>query len=111
VQRWSDDFAKAAANMVWSDSLTRQCLNQLAGISQPFADKNLSTTAQARYAERLVLGLDRLMTGLAPLYADAKLNQSMNHLFGDVQSLPDFAPTPFIADLSEFHRNLTEVSP
>lgn len=111
VQRWSDAFAKAAANLAWSDDLTRQCLNQLAGNSESFADKNISTPAQARYAERLVLGLDRLMTALAPLYADAKLNQSMTNLFGDVQSLPDFAPRPFVAHLNEFHRNLADLPP
>lgn len=111
VQRWSDDFAKAAANLVWSDNLTRRCLDHLIGTRETFADNSLPAPAQARFAERLVLGLDRLITGLAPLYADARLNQSMNLLFSDVQSLPDFAPASFVTDLTEFHRNLAGLSP
>ncbi|HEY3860413.1 MAG TPA: multiheme c-type cytochrome [Verrucomicrobiae bacterium] len=106
VQHWSDDLAKAAANLAWPDSLSRQCLNALAAAGAPFADKTISAPVQARYAQRLVLGLDRLVTGLAPLYADAKLNQSVNHLFGDVQSLPDFAAGTFAADLNQFQRDL-----
>ncbi|MGA2540955.1 MAG: multiheme c-type cytochrome [Verrucomicrobiota bacterium] len=110
VQRWSDDFAKTAANLVWSDDMTRQCLKTLAGSIDPLADPGLSTTAKARYAERLVLALDRLTASLAPWSADAKLNRSLNQLFDDVQSLPDFAPLRLARDLNEFRRNLSDVS-
>jgi hypothetical protein len=111
VQRWSDDFAKAAADVVWSEDLTRQCLKKLAGTSDTFADNQVPTPARAHQAERLVLGLDRLMVGLAALSADAKLNQSLNNLFDDVQSLPDFVPARFAGDLDEFRRHLAAVSP
>ena len=111
VQRWSDEFAKAAANVVWSDDLTRHCLKTLAGSIDPLADRDLSTMAQARYAERLVLVLDRLMVSLPSLPANAKLNHALNQLFDDVQSLPDFAPLRFARDLNEFRRNLSDVSP
>ena len=89
---------------------TRQCLKTLAGTSETFADTNMPAMAQARYAERLVLALDRQMTSLASLSADAKLNHSLNQLFNDVQSLPDFAPLQFVKDLNEFRRNLSDVS-
>ncbi len=110
LQHWSDQFAKAAANLAWSDDLTRQCLTTLADASETLAGTNRPAATQARLAERLVLALDRLVTSQARWSTDAGLNRSLNRLFDDVQSLPDFAPGRFVNDLNEFRRNLSDVS-
>jgi hypothetical protein len=103
VQKWSDQFARSSADLVWSDAQTRQCLDSLADTSDTFADTRVPRQVQARRAERLVLALDRLSS-------NPKLNQPLNALFADVQSLPDFDPNQFAKHLSEFHTILGNVS-
>lgn len=110
VQQWSDEFAKAAAHLVWTPDLTRRCLATLADTGQAFADKDASQAIQARRAERLVLGLDRLLDGSGKLSGNPPLNEALNRLFADVQSLPDFDPAQFAKHLSAFHTILADVS-
>ncbi len=107
VQQKSDELARNVAAMNWSGELTKQILSTLANTSGDFKSKELSRSAQARRAERLVLGLDRLV-----LASDKKwkihLDSEINELFGKVQSLPDFEPTKFAGALEKFSSKLRD---
>ena len=111
AQKWSDDFAKDAASLAWTDELSRRYLNSLAASAEVFNTGGMSSSAQARYAERLVLALDRLLITDASLSADTKVSQALNQLYDDVQSLPDFAPLRFVRDLNRFRADLPAGSP
>ncbi len=71
-----------------------------------FADKNIATSILSRRAERLVLALDRLVPELPGAKTNAAVNQSLNKLFTDAQSLPDFSPNQFAKDLNTFHSSV-----
>jgi hypothetical protein len=84
---------------------TRKTLLKLAAAAPAFQDTGVSQKVQARRAEVLVLALDRLMGGLeAPTNSAA--NQSLNKLFADAQSLPDFDANQFAKDLNTFHSSV-----
>lgn len=104
TQKWADQLARAAVTAPWSAESTSQCLHTLAGIAGNFRDKSVSSAAQARRAERLVLALDRLVAGLSDAEAAKRLEAPLNHLFKDAQSLPDFDPEQFAAHLEEFQK-------
>jgi len=106
VHRWNDQFAKAIAEISWSEGLTRKCLALLAKTDDAFRDPKVPKPIQARRAERLVLGLDRLTSGLG---AATKLGPLLDHLFEDVQSLPDFDPPQFAKHLQEFHASASGI--
>lgn len=103
IQHAADAYAKSAAGMAWSEEQTRQCLAAMAQTADAFADAKVSRAVQARRAERLVLALDRLSS-------DPKLNETLGALFADVQSLPDFDPNRFAADLKKFNASLDKIS-
>jgi len=105
VHHWSDQFAKAIAEIAWSEGLTRKCLGVLAKTDDAFGDPKLPRSIQARRAERLVLALDRLTTGLGA----SRPGPLLDHLFDDVQSLPDFDPPQFAKHLQEFHASASGI--
>ena len=109
VHRWSDQFAKAVADIHWSGELTRKCMTLLAKTDDAFGDPKVPIPIQARRAERLVLALDRLTMGLGAASASAKPGQNLDRLFEDVQSLPDFDPPQFAKHLQEFHASASGI--
>jgi len=102
AQAWSDQIAKTAAGLDWSDAITRKFLYVLAGSSKDFRDDSVSQNLQARRAERLVLALDRLVTALPEYKNNESVQASLNQLFKLAQSVPDFDPKPFAAALEKF---------
>jgi hypothetical protein len=78
----------------------------LAGTGDTFTDKNISKSLLSRRAERLVLALDRLVPELPGARTNSAVNQSLNKLFADAQSLPDFDPNQFAKDLNTFHSSV-----
>ena len=84
---------------------TRKTLLKLAATSAAFREKGVPKQVQARRAELLVLALDRLGGGINA-YTNSAANQSLNKLFADAQSLPDFNPTQFANDLNTFHSSV-----
>ena len=102
AQAWSDQVAKTAAGLDWSDAITRKFLYVLAGSSKDFRDDSVSQNLQARRAERLVLALDRLVAALPELKNNEPVQASLNQLFKLAQSVPDFEPKPFAAALEKF---------
>ena len=97
------------AELHWSEELTRKCLALLAGTSEAFRDKKIPAPLHARRAERLVLALDRLVTGLGNAAADPSLSRALHRLFDDTQSLPDFDPNQFADKLKEFHTGVARI--
>jgi Zn-finger protein len=109
VQGLQDQIARQTAATVWDQSITRSALRKLASTSEAFTDKSVSNAIQARRAERLVLALDRLVAGLNELSSNSEVNRTLNHLFADSQSLPDFDPNRFAKDLNEFNATVSGI--
>jgi len=99
-----DEIAKQLVRVNWDQKLTRECLLRLAQTSAQFRDSKIDRHAQARRAERLVLGLDRLL--LAANVKNQKANAAVDNLFKLVQSLPDFEPNQFADALDAFAKTL-----
>src|SRR5881396_3386529 len=87
VQLWSDLFAKGVSEFRWSEEQTRKCLALLAETGGAFGETRISNPLHARRAERLVLGLDRLVTGLGIAADDFALSRALDRLFEAAQSL------------------------
>jgi len=107
VQLWSDQFAKRVSEFRWSEELTRKCLSTLAKTGEAFQATQIPPPLHARRAERLVLGLDRLVTGLGITAADPGLSRALDRLFDAAQSLPDFDPNQFADNLKELHTGVS----
>jgi hypothetical protein len=100
-----DGFAKQfAAGEFTIDPI--KAVGWLANTGRTFADKTISRSLLSRRAERLVLALDRLVPELPGAGANSAVNQSLNKLFADAQSLPDFDPNQFANDLNTFHSSV-----
>ncbi len=103
AQSGADAAARAAAGLTWSADLAPTMLARLAATSGDF------TTAPgevaAHRAERLVLALDRLLlaqtTPVSPV-----ASQTLNDLFQEAQSIPDFNAATFATTLGQFARAL-----
>lgn len=104
VQKWADELARAASGVRWTDTETKKCLSYLAGSAPDFRGQTTdrpSTVRLSRRAERLVMGLDRLVHASGNKYKLA-LDSELNELFSLVQSLPDFNPAMFADALERF---------
>lgn len=101
----TDELARRAGEMTWTRDMSFSALRALVGTESTFRQTATPVLQQARRAERLVMGLDRLLKegkSKTPDKAEAKLDE----LFKQVQSLPDFDPTAFAQALAEFGRAL-----
>ena len=101
VRKWSDELARNAAGLHWTDAMTQSALVALAGASADFREL-VPQAIEARRAERLVLALDRLLVAQKNPQANAELDR----LFKLAQSLPDFVPKDFAAALAAFSKSL-----
>jgi len=89
-----DAIARVAAGRNWSDADTRSLLQTFAGSAAEFRAGSVPASVQARRADRVVLGLDRLLAATSE--ATGKLVETeVNALFKLAQSRPDFAPARF----------------
>jgi len=104
--RQADQFAEDTATNRFPPDFTEEILKDGGHDSRLFDGKILSHDVAARYAERLVLGLDRLVISLPKASTNSAVNQSLNKLFADAQSLPDFDPKKFADDLNTFHSSV-----
>lgn len=101
AQALADQRARAASAVEWPVSKTLAVLRILAGTAVDFRDAKVAREVQARRAERLVLGLDRLMSALEPK-TEAKAEKELKELFRLAQSLPDFDAPAFASALEHF---------
>jgi hypothetical protein len=101
----SDRFAKQfAAGEFTIDPV--KAVGWLANTGSSFADKSISKSLLSRRAERLVLALDRLLPEVRGDRGNSAVNDALNKLFADAQSLPDFDPNQFANDLNTFHSSV-----
>lgn len=108
VQKLSDGWARTAAGLEWTDTVSLKLLRNLANTHEQFLAP-LKSELHARRAERLVLALDRLLPAAQiPLKAE-RANLALDRLYADIQSLPDFDPVRFAADLKEFYSRVSGV--
>ena len=103
-QRMADKLARDKSEAIWAGQATRDCLSRLANLGAEFSDAKIPQPLQARRAERLVLGLDRLVADLPELKHNEPVQSALNRLFKLAQSAPDFDPQKFAAALDEFSK-------
>jgi len=106
TRQLGDRLAQRVADATWSGELTEKCLTKLAAAAEDFTDTTVSRIIHARRAERLVLGLDRLLAGLNGSKTNPAVEADLNELFKAVQSLPDFRPADFAQQLTRFRKQL-----
>ena len=113
-QMHADKIARTIAALDWTPSLTAKCLKTLANTKEHFGMPDLPVQIreeaaerfQARRAERLVLGLDRLVAAQPELKNNQPLQSALNQLFKLAQSIPDFDPKQFADALQKFSQAL-----
>jgi hypothetical protein len=104
----SDELAKRAALSPWTDALSRKALKALVSARSDFRESTTAGHSQARRAERLALALDRLLVSRKNLQPGDASDGHLNHLFKQVQSLPDFNASEFAGVLDQLSRSLDE---
>ena len=112
VQQTFDGFARDIGSLSpterkdYSPAGVEKTIQLLSDTSDDFKGKNTTDPILARRAERLVLALDRLTRSLEQVRTNGTVNESLNRLFADAQSLPDFDPKQFAKDLNTFHSSV-----
>jgi hypothetical protein len=99
-QRSADDLARETAAQNWTAPEVRSRLDKLASTHDQFANASGSNELAQR-AERLALGLERLLVALN-LHKHPALSPKLDQLFKDVQSRPDFSARQFAEHLKAF---------
>ena len=98
------DAVARLADTDWPAGEGEAVLRRLAGAGEDFRAAEVSRLEQAYRAERLVLGLDRVVAAW-PERARAKAAEPvLARLFKAAQSVPDFEPAGFAVLLDEFSR-------
>jgi len=96
----ADQLAQATANSSWTADRLKAHLARLTD-PEAFARGDASNEALAFRAERVVIGLERLLIGLG-LDAKSPASIKLDVLFRDIQSRPDFDAKVFADHLKEF---------
>ena len=99
-QKAADELARNATDQNWSEAEARSHLAKLASMHDQFSSAPGSNELPQR-AERLVLGLERLLVALK-LDKHPALSSKLDQLFKDVQSRPDFSGKQFADHLKAF---------
>ncbi len=106
---WADSAARKMAEAHWTATDIRAQLNKLAARHAEFAGADVPSPVWAVRAERLVLGLERLLVALK-LEKNSNLSPKLDQLFKDVQSRPGFSPKQFGEHLKAFEEALKTAS-
>ena len=104
----ADNLARDTAGQSWTETDVRSRLTKLASAQEQFAGAPDPASDQAQRAERLVLGLERLLVALQ-WQKQPTLSTNLDSLFKDVQSRPDFSPKKFAEHLKAFAEELKTV--
>jgi hypothetical protein len=102
----ADELAHRTAEENWTAAEVRSHLAKLAATHASFQD-SVASGELAQRAERLGLGLERLLVALK-LHKDATLSPRLDQLLKDVQSRVDFDPKKFAEDLRDFDSALKQ---
>jgi hypothetical protein len=92
----------------WTAGQGVVALRRLAGSAEAFRDPAVSRLEQAYRAERLVLGLDRLLAAWPERARASAAGPALDKLFAAAQSVPDFEPGAFAALLEELAAAVAE---
>lgn len=103
----ADAYARKAGES-WQAADGEKALRDLAKCAGEFRDSKVTRLEQAYRAERLVLGLDRLLAAWPERVRAAACGSTLTKLFAAAQSVPDFSPEEFAARLDGFEKALTE---
>jgi hypothetical protein len=106
---WAESVARQMAEANWSANEVHAQLEKLAARHAEFTGADVPSPAWAVRAERLVLGLERLLVALK-LEKNSNLSPKLDQLFKDVQSRPSFSPKPFAEHLKAFEEALKTAS-
>jgi hypothetical protein len=101
----ADDLARSAADAAWSVDDVRTRLQKLTAARNEFANATAPRGELAHRAERLVLGLERLLIALG-VDRKSPASAKLDVLFQDIQSRPDFDAKKFAEHLKEFEMAL-----
>lgn len=104
----SDDLAKRAAEIPWTDEMSRRALAALAATAGDFQQSSVAVHFQACRAERLVLALDRLLAARRNSQPNNAADADLNRLFRLAQSLPEFNSLEFAEALNQFSNSLSK---
>ena len=104
----ADDLAKNAAR-AWSHEQTLSVLVRLAATAGDFQSADAPKILLASYAERLVLGLDRLVAALPTEKRTDLASAKLDRLFELADSTEDFSPADFGRELLGFARAIDVV--
>jgi hypothetical protein len=107
----SPDALARAAEAGWGADAGERALRALAGAAAEFRAAGVSRLEQAYRAERLVLGLDRLLAAWPERVRAAEAGPALDRLFTAAQSIPDFQPGRFAGLLEEFAAALGPTEP
>lgn len=103
----ADAIARDGAGIEWSDALTLRCLNRLAGVAGEFEQSRHKLATHARRAERLALGIDRLVASLDAAQTKT-LEPHVDQIFKLSQSALNFDPKKFAMELRAFQTKLKQ---
>jgi hypothetical protein len=104
----SDEVAQRVSTSQWTNEKSRKALKTLASTSNDFRQPGTAIQFQARRAERLVLALDRLFLSRKDIHPASSADADLNHLFRQVQSLPEFNALEFADALNQVSHSLDE---
>lgn len=112
AHRQSDLMARAAASIDWPVEKSLRALRLLSSskIQEQILDRKIRTSEQARRAERLAVGLDRLLMALPDAARSGSIDADVRGLMDSVQSLSDFDPVGFAKRLSTLHARALEIA-
>jgi hypothetical protein len=92
----------------WTVADGAKALRALAGSAEAFRDAKVSRLEQAYRAERLVLGLDRLLAAWPERARAHEAGPALDKLFAAAQSVPDFNPELFAEALETLSVSVKE---
>ena len=101
AQQVSDQVAQNST-ADWTTAEIKQTLIRLANTHTEFSDQKIAALSHACRAERLVMGLDRLLAALPKADSPAGVSAQLDQLFRLVQSQPEFIPAIFARELATF---------
>ena len=102
-----DELARSA-EAGWGAGDGAAMLRRLAASAEDFREAKVPRLEQAYRAERLVLGLDRLLAAWPERKRATEAGPALDKLFTEAQSVPDFKPPEFARLLEEFSTKVAE---
>jgi hypothetical protein len=102
-----DELARSAETG-WGAGAGAAMLRRLAASAEDFREAKVPRLEQAYRAERLVLGLDRLLAAWPERKRANEAGPALDKLFAAAQSVPDFRPKEFANRLEEFAAKVAE---